>query len=227
MTIEEDVLKRLYDLVIDEKIKMFNKHAANRTNHLTVVLENIYQEHNASAVLRTCDCFGIQNLHAIEKNNKYTVQRDIARGAGQWVDLTNYSSASPTKDCLETLKNKGYVIIATTPHENEVNLKELPLDQPMAFVFGTEKEGISQEVKDNADYFVKIPMYGFTESFNISVSVALILQYMRNKLMDNEIPFLLSEAEQTKVKIKWCTKILKDGAKVEAEIRKRILEKKK
>jgi tRNA (guanosine-2'-O-)-methyltransferase len=227
MTLEEDVLNRMYALVSDEKIEMFDTNAAKRTNHLTVVLENIYQEHNASAVLRTCDCFGIQNLHTIEKNNKYTVQRDIARGAGNWVDLNNYNSNAPTKTCLEALKSKGYVIIATTPHENEVNLKELPLDAPMAFVFGTEKEGISQEVKDNADYFVKIPMYGFTESFNISVSVALILQYMRNKLMDNDIPFILSEAEQTAVKIKWCTKILKDGNKVEVEIRKRILEKKK
>lgn len=227
MTLNEEVLDEFNKIISEEKVAMFEKNAALRTNHITVVLENIYQEHNASAVLRTCDCFGLQNLHAIEKNNKYQVQRDIARGAGRWVNLTNYSSKTPTKDCLSKLTQQGYKIVATTPHEKETSLSDLPLDQPLAFVFGTEKEGISQEVIENADYFAKIPMYGFTESFNISVSVALVLQFMRNRLTESKTPYLLSHDEQTLVKIAWSTKIIRDGDKVETEIRKRLLEKKK
>lgn len=217
------VLEEFYGIVSQNKVEMFNEIAAMRTNHVTVVLENIYQEHNASAVLRTCDCFGIQELHAIEKNNKYQVQRDIARGAGRWVDLSNYTSETPTKDCLDKLKRKGYTIVATTPHEKEISLNELPIDKPIAMVFGTEGEGISEDVMSQADHFVKIPMYGFTESFNVSVSVALTLQFIRNRMVAENIDFLMNDEEQTKLKIKWCTKIIRDGLKLEDEIRRRLL----
>ena len=226
--IDELILEEFYNIISENKIEMFNRLAGLRTRHLTVVLENIYQEHNASAVMRTCDCFGIQELHTIEKNNVYKIQRDIARGAGRWVDLSNYNSKEdPTSTCLNSLKEKGYTIVATTPHEKEITLRELPLDKPIALVFGTEKEGISSTVMENADYFVRIPMYGFTESYNISVSVALALQYLRERLQNEEIPFLLTEEEQTLLKIQWSTKIIRDGEKIEAEIRKRILDKMK
>ncbi len=225
---DELILEEFYNIISENKIEMFNRLAGLRTRHLTVVLENIYQEHNASAVMRTCDCFGIQELHTIEKNNTYKIQRDIARGAGRWVDLHNYNSKEdPTSICLNSLKEKGYTIVATTPHEKEITLRQLPLDKPIALVFGTEKEGISGTVMENADYFVRIPMYGFTESYNISVSVALALQYLRERLQNEEIPFLLTEKEQTLLKIQWSTKIIRDGEKIEAEIRKRILDKMK
>jgi tRNA (guanosine-2'-O-)-methyltransferase len=227
MNLDKLVLDEFYGIVSQNKIEMFNEIAALRTKHLTVVLENIFQEHNASAVLRTCDCFGIQELHAIEKNNTYKVQRDIARGAGRWVDLNNYSSTTPTQDCLIKLKNEGYVIVATTPHEKEISLKELPLNKPLALVFGTEGEGISADVEELADHFVRIPMYGFTESFNVSISVALALQFLRSRLESEKIDFLLDTEEQVKLKINWCTKIIRDGSKLEAEIRRRIVQKRK
>jgi tRNA (guanosine-2'-O-)-methyltransferase len=224
MNIDQLVLKEFYQIISPNKIDLFEEIAAKRTDFMTVVLENIFQEHNASAVLRTCDCFGVQTLHAIEKNNKYKVQRDIARGAGRWVDLKNYSSENPTKDCLDQLKKKGYSIVATSPHEKQTTIDELPLDKPLALVFGTEGEGISKEVLNMADYFVKIPMYGFTESYNVSVSVALTLQTLRIRLEKENIQFTLAEQEQTKLKIKWSTKIIREGLKIEEEIRKRILE---
>lgn len=224
MNIDDLVLEEFYKIISLNKIELFDSIAALRTDYLTVVLENIYQEHNASAVLRTCDCFGVQTLHAIEKNNKYKVQRDIARGAGRWVDLNNYDTPHPTHDCLSKLKKSGYVIVATTPHENETTLSELPLDAPIALVFGTEGEGISEDVTKMADYFVKIPMYGFTESYNVSVSVALTLQFFRNRLENENVPFLMNSQDQTKLKIKWCTKIIREGSAIEEEIRKRIHE---
>lgn len=225
---EKEVLSELYNMISLNKIELFEQNAALRTNYLTVVLEDVFQEHNASAVLRTCDCFGIQELRTIEKNNEYQIQRDIARGAGRWVDLYSYGTGSnPTKECLSELKAKGYKIVATTPHEKDTNLSELPLDQPLALVYGTEMEGISKEVIDQADYFVKIPMYGFTESYNISVAVALTLQSIRDRLQNENIPFVLSEDEQIKLKIKWSTKIIRDGDMIEQEIRKRIIKKTK
>lgn len=196
----------------------------DRTKHLTVVLENIYQEHNASAVIRSCDCFGIQELHVIEKNNQYKIQRDIALGAGRWVDLYNYDQGeSPTKDCISKLKNKGYRIVATTPHEKDVTIHDLDITTPIALVFGTERKGISQEIIEMADEFVRIPMYGFTESFNISVSVALALNSLRDRLNQSNVDWKLNEKEQTLLKIKWCKKILRSGNEMEEEFRRRLL----
>lgn len=225
MTIDEKVLEGFYNIITENKQEKYNQIASDRTKHLTVVMESISKEHNSSAVLRTCDCFGIQNLHTIEKGNKkHEPMRDIALGASNWVDLHTYDDGeTPTTTCLRNLKEKGYKIVATTPH-TDVNLSEISIDQPIALVFGTEKTGISEEVYEMADELVKIPMYGFTESFNISVSAAIALNILRGKLEKTDLNWKLSHEEQVKLKIQWCTKILKDGEIVEKEIRKRVSE---
>jgi tRNA (guanosine-2'-O-)-methyltransferase len=223
---ELKILDEFYNIISESKQHMFDAIAAERTKHLTVVLENIHQEHNASAVLRSCDCFGIQDLHVIEKNNQYKVQRDIALGAGRWVDLYNFDKGeNPSLDCIKKLKEKGYKIVATTPHTNDVTINELDLSQPIALVFGTEHTGISEEIIAEADEFVKIPMYGFSESFNISVSVAITLNVLRNRLEQSELNWKLSPEEQTALKIKWSKKILRAGNELEVAFRERLFQK--
>lgn len=213
--LNKKILEKFYNVISENKIEMFNRIASQRTKHVTVVLENIHQEHNASAVIRTCDCFGIQELHVIEKDNQYKVQRDIALGAGRWVDMFNFNEGNQvTFDCISKLKEKNYKIIATSPHVSKT-LNDIDVSQPLAFVFGTEHIGISEEVKDLADDFITIPMYGFTESFNISVSVALLLNEIRSKLEKSAFNWKLSENEQTNLKIKWCKKILNGGDAME------------
>jgi tRNA (guanosine-2'-O-)-methyltransferase len=212
---KKQILEAFYEIITENKREMFDRIAADRTKHITVVLENVFQEHNASAVLRSCDCFGIQQLHVIEKDNQYKVQRDIALGAGRWVDMYNFDKGSDvTKDCLTNLKSKGYKIIATSPH-TEKTINDIDLSQPMAFVFGTERRGISDEVIELSDELVKIPMYGFTESFNISVSVALVLNTIRTRLEESNLNWKLSEDEIVDLKIKWCKKILNGGEALE------------
>lgn len=226
MSIDKNVLEEFYNIITPNKVEMFDRIAAQRTKHLTIALENIYQEHNASAVLRSCDCFGLQEMHVIEKGFQYSVQRDIALGAGRWVDLYNYNlGENPTDDCLHHLKNKGFQIVATTPHTNSFTIHNIPIEQPLAFFFGTERRGLSEEVIDRADYHLKIPMYGFTESFNISVSVALVLQVIRDRLEKSDFNWKLSEEEQIALKIKWCRKILNGGQALENEFRKRLNQK--
>ena len=218
---EEKILAEFYDIISENKKEMFDRIASERTKHITVAIENVYQEHNASAVLRSCDCFGLQEMHVIEKNNQYKVQRDIALGAGRWVDLFNYNQGNQvTKDCIDRLKGKGYTIVATTPH-TENTIYDLDLSQPIALVFGTERQGISEEVEKMADTFVKIPMYGFTESFNISVSVAIILNTLRQRLEQSSYDWKLTQEEQTALKIKWCRKILNSGDKLEKHFREK------
>lgn len=223
-TFDETLLEQLYEMITPGKVEMFERIAPLKTDYLTVVLENIYQEHNASAVLRSCESFGVQSMHIIEKDWKYQVQRDIARGAGRWVDMYNYNDENPTITCLKQLKSKGYKILATTPHENDCTIETVPIDQPMALVFGTEGDGISQDVINMADEFVKIPMYGFTESFNISVSAAVSMYALRTRLEKSDVDWKMSEEDLIRLKIKWCTRIIPHGEKVVPEVIKRLSE---
>ena len=216
------VLDEFYDLITPNKITLFDRIAAERTRYVTIALENIYQEHNASAVLRTCDCFGIQDLNVIEKDNQYQIQRDIALGSGRWVDIHNFNEEiDPTKRCINDLKNRGYQIVATTPHTDAYDVHNLPIDKPLAFFFGTERQGLSKEMMSEADLHVRIPMYGFTESFNISVSVAILLQTIRQRLELSDVSWKLPETEQIDLKIQWCEKILNGGEALSKEFRAR------
>lgn len=216
------LLEEFYKLIPEEKGLLFDGIAANRTNYLTVVLEEIFQEHNASAIIRTCDCFGIQELHVIEKENQYKVQRDIARGANKWVDMFNYNlGTDPIMDCFSSLKKRGYRLAALTPDATET-IETVSLDQPLALVFGTEWEGISETVRNEVDAQIKIPMYGFTESFNVSVSVALTLQALRRRLDEEAIEWKFSNDMQTNIKLKWCQKYMRNGDVVRKELEKRL-----
>jgi tRNA (guanosine-2'-O-)-methyltransferase len=216
------VLKEFYEIITSNKITLFDRIASERTRYLTIALENIYQEHNASAVLRTCDCFGIQDLQVIEKDNQYQIQRDIAMGSGRWVDIHNFSDElGPTEVCISALKEQGYQIVATSPHADAYDVHDIPIDKPLAFFFGTEKDGLSEDMMNAADLHVRIPMYGFTESFNISVSVAILLQTIRQRLEMSEHQWKLSEDEQIALKIQWCEKIVSGGEAVGKEFRLR------
>tara|TARA_B100001287_G_scaffold81608_1_gene67979 strand:- start:4263 stop:4949 length:687 start_codon:yes stop_codon:yes gene_type:complete len=226
MNLDEKVYLELVQLVSDNKRELFDEIAAQRTDYINVVIENLYKEHNASAVLRTCDCYGIKKLHVIENENQYKVNRDIALGAGKWVDVeTHTRGETPAINCMKTLKKRGYEIIATTPHTNQFDIYNLPIDKPMAFFFGTEFSGLSDEVLDQSDMLVKVPMYGFTESFNISVSAAILLSTLRKRLIDSNFKWKLSNKDQITLKIEWCVKNLSKGKEIEAEIRRRLIEK--
>ena len=226
MNLDEKVYSELVQLVSEHKRELFDEIAAQRTDYINVVIENLYKEHNASAVLRTCDCYGIKKLHVIENENQYKVNRDIALGAGKWVDVETHALGKPPAlECIKTLKQRGYKIIATTPHTDEFDIYNLPIDEPMAFFFGTEFSGLSDAVLEQCDMRVKVPMYGFTESFNISVSAAILLSALRKRLNDSSFIWKLSEEDQITLKTEWCIKNLSRGKEIESEIRRRLIEK--
>lgn len=205
-----DLLNYLLPFISDNKRSLFDNYIQHRTRHITVVTEDLCQPHNASAVMRSCDCFGIQDLHIIENRNEYALNKEISLGSDQWVDVYNYKSKeNNTVDCLQQLKNKGYRIVATTPHKNDCLIQELDISQKTALIFGTELEGLSQTVFELADDFVKIPMYGFTESFNISVSAGISLYTLTERLHKSDINWQLSEPEKTDILIKWTCQVVK------------------
>jgi tRNA (guanosine-2'-O-)-methyltransferase len=183
-----------------------------RTRHFTVVLEDIFKPHNASAVLRTCDCFGLQDVHVIERTNQYKINPYVTRGASQWIDLYKYYSeeGSPVLDCFGKLKSNGYKIFGTSPAPGSMSIHDLDPSEKIALVFGNEHEGISQEVKDHADGLVHIPMMGFTESFNISVSASIFLYELTNRAKEAEIEnYFLSDDEKNSIRMKWYQSVVR------------------
>ena len=213
---DEKLLKYFEGYLTENRKALFKKVLEDRTRHFTVVLEDIFQPHNASAVIRTCDIFGIQDVHVIE--NKYTnkVSRHVAKGSQKWITSKRYKSdANNTQICLNTLREKGYQIIATTPHNNSCLLQDFDVTKKSAFVFGVEAEGVSNYVKDNADGFLKIPMVGFTESLNISVAAAIILQDVTTKLRMSNVDWKLSEEEKEILYLDWVRKTIKNVDKIE------------
>ena len=223
---DEFLLSEFYNILTDERIRLFEKIIAQRTNHLTVVLEDIYQEHNASAIVRTCDSFGIQSLHLIESRNVYQVHEGISRGSNQWVTLEHhYSEGKSSTDIFNEIKSKGYKIAATSPHAIEYDIFNLPIDEPIALIFGAEKKGITAAAIENADYLVRIPMYGFAESLNVSVAAAITLNELRKRLNQSSIPWPLSNQEKLETLLSWCRKHIKSSELIENEIKKKYIEK--
>lgn len=192
-------------LKLDKRNELMDQVLADRTKYITVALENIYQPHNASAVLRSCDCFGVQDVHIIENAYQYELNPHVSLGAAQWLTLHRYNSLeNNTSECIEQLKKEGYRIVATTPGPQAVSIHEFDVTKgKFALLFGTEKFGLTPEAFAMADEFIKIPMYGFTESFNISVSVSLCLFHFTERIRVGNADWKLSDEEQTDIYLQW------------------------
>ncbi|MBR5983309.1 MAG: RNA methyltransferase [Bacteroidales bacterium] len=199
------IIDLLTKYVTKERLETLNRVIDERTNYISVVLEDIFQNHNASAVLRSCDCFGIQKVNFIENRYSYMENKDVAMGSSQWLSIRRFNQKeNNTLDAITAMREAGYRIVATTPHTNDVLIKDLDLSKgKIALFFGSEKPGLSDIVMDNADEFVRIPMYGFTESFNISVSAALCLYELTAKLRSSDIDWHLSVQERTELLAEW------------------------
>jgi len=214
----------LFQLISDNKQQKFLQTIASRTRYITVVLEDLYQSHNASAVLRTCDCFGVQDIHIIENAHRFKVSHDIVRGASKWLSIYKYNrpQVNNTEICLKSLKDKGYKIIGTTPHEDDTNLEELELTAPIALVFGTEKKGLSADARKWCDGYMKVPMYGFTESLNISVCAGICMHHLIWKLRHSNIQWQIPLEEQLDIMIEWAFQVTGNRYQLKAEFFKRL-----
>lgn len=218
-----ELIEYLLTFVSDERKKRFDEVISNRTDHLRIVLENVYQDHNASAVLRSCESFGIQHVHFIENRNHLRISDDVSMGSHKWLNIHRHSSSeNNTIETILHLKSQGYRVVATTPHKNDCTIDKLPIDTKLALIFGTELEGVSQDVFDLADEFVKIPMYGFTESFNVSVCAALCMYELTTRIRESVPNFLLNDQEKIDIYFEW----LKNSVKKSDALIKNFLEKK-
>lgn len=210
--VDLDLLNYLEGFLTDNRKERFSEVLKNRTNHLTVAVEDVFQFHNTSAVMRSCEVFGIQELNIVEQRFGKNIDKEIAMGAQKWVDINKFETIG---NCIDDLRAKGYQIIATTPHNDSCLLHEFDITKKSALFFGTEKEGLSAEVMQNADGYLKIPMVGFTESLNISVSAAIIIQDLTNRLRQSDVNWQLSDEEILEKRLLWAKNTIKDIKRIE------------
>ncbi len=201
------LLEYLETIITEERKERFIEVLQYRSKHFTVAVEDVFQLHNTSAVMRSCEVFGVQELNVIEQRFGKRIDKQIAMGAQKWVDIIRHQDSL---SCMDSLREKGYQIIATTPHNDSTFLEDFDISKRSAIFFGTEKEGLSAEVIQNADGFLKIPMVGFTESLNISVSAAIIIQNLMQRLRASDINWKLTENEILEKRLDWTRKSIKD-----------------
>jgi tRNA (guanosine-2'-O-)-methyltransferase len=203
--------QRLFDILSEHlserKRKLFDEIAEQRTRYITLVLEDLYQPQNTSAIQRSAESWGIQDLHIIENHPPFHHHRRIARGAYDWLTSYRYNEqAHNTKSCFERLRKQGYQIAVTALHTDTISIYDLPLHQPTAIVMGTELTGASNIAMESADAYVKIPTYGFTESLNVAAAAAVIAQHFSERIRQEQRPWQLSEEEKLNLKIEWAKK---------------------
>jgi tRNA (guanosine-2'-O-)-methyltransferase len=206
-----ELINYLKAFISDERFALFEKVINSRTRYITLVLEDIYQSQNASAVLRSCDSFGIQDVHIIENRNIYQTDTEVSLGSEKWLNFHKFNCfENNSLEAIKKLKKENYRIIATSPHVNGQSLYNLNLNNgKMAIFLGTELKGLSNTVMENADEFMNIPMVGFAESFNISVAAALIMQTLTVSLHKSDIIWQLSEIEKDELMLSWLRKSIK------------------
>jgi len=204
---DKNLLAYLEDFVTDKRKKLFREVLSYRTKHFAVVLEDLYQKHNWSAVVRSCDVFGIQDIYTIENKYNAYISNGVGKGGQKWVNFNRFKEKeNNTADCVKALKDNGYQIIVTTPHEESSFVSDFDITKKSALVFGVEGEGASDEMMAQADGYLKIPMYGFTESLNVSVAAAITLQTLTEKLHKSDLDWKLTETEKQEIYQDWLEK---------------------
>ena len=218
-TITHDLVQYLKKFVVDERRELFEEKIQQRTKHITVVLENIFQGRNISASIRSADCFGIQDVHIIENDNIFNDDSEVSMGAEKWITISRHNQQKHNSiEAIKKLKAEGYQIIVATPHNTDCNLFDVDVSkQKVALIFGAEVKGCSEQTLALADKKMKIPMYGFTESFNISVSVSLCLQHLTYKLRKVSFDWRMTENEQDKAMLQWLRNSIKSSTQIEEE----------
>ena len=215
--LKKELISYLSSFVTEERVELFQTKIKERSRHLTVVLEDVFQSRNISAAMRSADCFGLQDIHIIENKNKFISDKTVSLGAGEWLSIFHHNKEkNNTKLCIENLKKQGYQIIATTPHNSDITLDEVDIEnKKIALLFGTELTGLSQHALDLADKKMKIEMHGFTESLNISASAAICCQSLSNKMRKSDVNWKIKESEEDEIILNWLRNTIKSSEEIE------------
>lgn len=205
-------IEYLAGFMTPERAQTMQRVAEGRTRRMTILMENTFYAQNASALVRHCDAFGVQDIHTVETLCRFSPNVDIVRGSDKWVTFHRHDS---TTDALAALRGSGYRIVATTPHRGDITPEEFDVTAgPFALVFGTELEGISEEVIAGADEFLRIPMCGFVESLNVSAAAAILIYMLSQRLRMSGDDWRLADAERAAILFEWMTRTVRDSARI-------------
>ena len=211
LTVEQcaERIAYLAEFILPERFATLERAVGQRTNYMTLLAENMFHPQNASALVRHCEAFGVQNIHTVETLCRFNPNLNIVRGTDKWVDIHRHAS---TADALRALRADGYRIVATSPHRESCTPETFDVRRgKFAIVMGTEKTGISDEVFAEADEFLKIPMCGLVESLNVSACAAIIV-YMLSERMRREVKeWRLSDDERTRLLYRWMADSVRDA----------------
>ena len=207
----QDVYEYMKGFLTEERLSKIEKYAEESSDFVLPVLENIYQFRNAAAIIRSVEACGFHKIAALEEENVFNPNTRVARGADTWMQVEKMPK---TMSSLQQIRDKGYKILAVSPEKNAISLPEYELKEPVALIFGTEMEGVSQEVLDFADETLIIPMYGFTQSFNVSVAAAICMYELKQKLLKLDIDYKLSDEKKLAMKIRWAVNSARSGDEV-------------
>ncbi len=222
---ERLLIQHFAQYVSDHKKEFIAKVLSQRTRHVTVVLEDIHQSQNASAVVRTCECMGLQDIHIIENTSTYQINTRVLKGSNKWMDLIRYRSKgiNNTEACFLQLRKQGYTVYAADPAEEGVSIHDVDVTQgKVAIMFGNELHGVSDYALAHCDQKVRIPMYGFTESLNISVSVAICLNTLVSRLHQDFEKYGLTNEEKEYLTLQWYRKAVRKSDLIEREFLRTI-----
>ncbi len=214
-------LQETYDylkqFLTEERLAKIEHYALESSDFVLPVLEDIYQFRNAAAIVRSVEACAFHKVVALEQDNIFDPNLTVTKGAQTWVEVEKMPAHL---DAIKAIKNRGYKIVAVSPEHNATMLPDYEIKEPIALVFGTEWQGVSEEVLSFADETLAIPMYGFTKSFNVSVAAAICMYELKQKLIHSNIPYKLSDEKRLKMKIRWAVNSIRSGE----EIYKRFLE---
>ena len=201
-------LNYMTQFITDERRDVLQRTLSQRTHYMRIMTENMFHPQNASAIMRHCEAFGIQQIHTVEDRCKFDPSVNIVRGTQKWVDVEHHAT---TKEALAALKEQGYRIVATTPHRCSATPESFDVTKgKFALVFGTEHAGISEEVIEAADDFLMIPMCGMVESLNVSASAAILIYMLSERIRQNVDGWQLSESEQLRLITRWTISSVRD-----------------
>ena len=204
----QETFDYLKQFLTDERLSKIEHFSQESSDFVLPVMEDVYQFRNAAAIVRSVEACGFHHVVALEEENVFNPNLKVTKGAETWVKVEKMSN---NLDSLKEIKNRGYKILAVSPENNATMLPDYKVKEPIALVFGTELEGVSDEILDFADETLAIPMFGFTKSFNVSVAAAICMYELKQKLMKSGIDYKLSEEKLLEMKIRWTVNSIRSG----------------
>ena len=211
MKTNQEIYDYLQQFLTDERLSKIEHFSKESSDFVLPVMEDVYQFRNAAAIVRSVEACGFHHVVALEEENVFNPNLKVTKGAETWVQVEKMPN---NLDSLKEIKSRGYRILAVSPEKNATMLPDYEVKEPIALVFGTESEGVSDEILDFADETLAIPMFGFTKSFNVSVAAAICMYELKQKLMKSGIEYQLSDQKLLELKIRWAKNSIKSSEQI-------------